>query len=252
MYDDTFAGVYDRLMEDTDYHAWAEHYAALFRQAGLPSDPRLVRALDAACGTGNMTLALHALGYRMTGADRSVEMLAVASEKSRSRGIAIPFIRQDMRSLAVHRPMDAVVCACDGVNYMLTDDDARRFFTAARRALKPGGGLFFDISSAYKLERTLGGRCIGEDRGDIVFLWRNEYNPLKRVIAMDLTFFTREPDDRYRASRETHIQRAHDADRIIALLKDCGFKNARAFGEMSLYPPEPSCERIHFAAVRED
>jgi SAM-dependent methyltransferase len=248
LYEAAFASLYDRLMEDVDYPAWAAHYAELFREAGL--DP--VSVMDCACGTGNMTLALYDRGYRMIGSDRSVEMLSAAAEKARSRGIMIPFVRQDLRAIAAHRPMDAIVCACDGVNYLLSDADARRFFLSALGALRPGGGLFFDVSSARKLERTLGGNCFGDDLDDAAFLWRNEYDAARRVLLMRLTFFTRGPDGRYAAARETHVQRAHDADRLAALLRECGYKKVRAFGGMSVNPPSPDDERIHFIAVRED
>jgi SAM-dependent methyltransferase len=248
LYGETFAGVYDRLMGDVDYPAWAGLYAALFREAGLAP----VRVMDCACGTGGMTLALSALGYRMTGADRSARMLSVAAEKARRRGIAIPFALQDMRSIAAHRPMDAIVCACDGVNYLLSDEDARRFFVSARDALRPGGGLFFDVSSAYKLEHILGNNCFGDDLDDLAFLWRNGYNTARRILTMDLTFFTRGADGRYGASRETHAQRAREAGEIASMLEECGYGGVRAFGGMSLDPPAPNDERIHFIALRED
>ncbi|GHU69060.1 methyltransferase [Clostridia bacterium] len=266
MYEETFAYVYDHLMEDVDYSAWARHYAALFGYAGITStengNPILVsaegsagnpvRVLDCACGTGNMTLALHSLGFKMTGMDRSVDMLGVAAKKIRSRGATIPFIMQDMRSLAIHKPVDAIVCACDGVNYLLTDEDVRLFFTAARNALRVGGGLFFDVSSAYKLEHILGNNCFGDDDGSTAYLWRNEYKPTDRLVTMDLTFFTRERDGRYRAARETHVQRAHEPDRLTALMIECGFKNVQAFGSMSLNPIAADDERIHFIGIRED
>ncbi|GHU72298.1 methyltransferase [Clostridia bacterium] len=248
MYGGAFAGVYDRLMEDVDYPAWAKHYAGLFQRAGVS----VSRVLDCACGTGGMTFALHGLGFKMIGADRSVEMLGAASEKARSMGIAIPFIRQDLRRLAVHKPMDAVVCACDGVNYLLNDEDVRQFAAAAYVALRPGGGLFFDISSAYKLEHVLGGRCFGEDFEDMAYLWRNLFNHKTRRLTMELTFFTREADGRYAAARETHVQRAHEADALLGLLEGCGFVNVQAFGGIGFDSPKHDAERIHIMALRAD
>lgn len=136
-----FAAVYDTLMADVDYPRWAAHYLRLAREIGVSCR----RAADCACGTGNLTLALAAQGVTMTGLDISMEMLRVAGEKARGQGVSVPFVRQDMRKLLLHRPMDAVFCACDGVNYLTTPEDARAFFAAAYRALRPGGGLFFSI-----------------------------------------------------------------------------------------------------------
>ena len=78
-------------------------------------------------------------------------MLAAAQEKMRRMGLRIPFVQQDMRALRTHRKMDAVVCCCDGVNYLTGPDDLGAFFRSAHACLRDGGLLLFDVSSAYKL-----------------------------------------------------------------------------------------------------
>ena len=97
-----FAALYDRLMRDVDRDAWAEYIISL-----LGSTPRMVA--DCACGTGEITLRLARAGYCVTGVDLSEEMLAVAAEKARKMRLKVPFICQDMRRLALHRQVDAVV-----------------------------------------------------------------------------------------------------------------------------------------------
>ncbi|MBR2328440.1 MAG: class I SAM-dependent methyltransferase, partial [Clostridia bacterium] len=143
-----FAGLYDPLMKDVDYDRWAEYIASFLPEGSL-------RIADCACGTGEMTLRLAKLGHILTGVDISEDMLRVASEKARKAALKIPFICQDMAKLTLHRPQDAIVCACDGVNYLDSIEDAAEFFAAAYNALKPKGMLLFDISSKYKLERVL-------------------------------------------------------------------------------------------------
>ncbi|MBQ2985330.1 MAG: class I SAM-dependent methyltransferase, partial [Clostridia bacterium] len=139
-----FAGLYDPLMKDVDYDRWAEYIASFLPEGSL-------RIADCACGTGEITLRLARLGHIMTGVDISEDMLRVASEKARKAALKIPFICQDMAKLTLHRPQDAIVCACDGVNYLDSIEDAEEFFAAAHNALKPKGMLLFDVSSKYKL-----------------------------------------------------------------------------------------------------
>ena len=155
MYTD-FASIYDGLMSDVNYNDWAAFYRQLMVLNGIPSG----RVCECACGTGSMTLPLARLGYVMTGVDLSQDMLFQASQKARAAGVGIPFICQDMRQLHLHRAMDAVLATCDGVNYLLKDEDALAFFQAAFKALRPGGGLFFDISTPAKLEHTLGNQLL--------------------------------------------------------------------------------------------
>ena len=119
MYTD-FAYAYDRLMNDVPYEAWARYYAGLLELYSIRPGARCV---ECACGTGSLTIPLAKLGFSMTGMDLSAEMLNLAQQKAREQGMLIPFVRQDMRRLAVQRPVDAVLATCDGPNYLTGSDD---------------------------------------------------------------------------------------------------------------------------------
>ena len=103
-----FAAVYDRLMRDVDYEAWARHYARLLAGAHVHGG----NVCECACGTGSLTLPLRRLGYRMTGVDLSRDMLSQAAQKARDAGLEIPFVCQDMCHLQLHRRQDAILCTC--------------------------------------------------------------------------------------------------------------------------------------------
>ena len=201
-----FAEVYDMLMNDVHYGAWADMYARMMTAYGIP---RNAKVCECACGTGSLTLPLQQLGYEMMGIDLSQEMLWQAAQKARKAGFGIPFIRQDMRQLRLHRPVDAVLATCDGVNYLLQDVDAAAFFQSAWDAIKPGGGLFFDVSTPYKLEHLLGSQFMGEDRRDVTYMWQNRYFPERQQVEMHLAIFVKEPDGRYRRIDEEQVQRAY-------------------------------------------
>lgn len=241
------AGYYDLLMDDVDYSAWAEYYLALLRRAGVAPG----RLCDCACGTGAMSVQFALRGLMVTGADISGEMLSKAQERARREGVQAMFVRQDMCALKLPRPVDAVVCACDGVNYLLNDDRLSAFFQSARSALRPGGALAFDISSAHKLRNIIGNNLFGEDREDVAYLWFNRYDPERDTVTMDLTFFARDPDGRYRRCEESHVQKAHDPAHLAALLTQAGFSGIEIFGDKTFSPPGPDESRIHFLAVRE-
>ncbi len=100
-----FAELYDELMNDVDYEGWADYYTRLLSIYGVHSG----KICECACGTGSLTIPLYKRGFQMTGVDISREMLWEAAQKTRRLGIAMPFVQQDMRSLNLHRPMDAVL-----------------------------------------------------------------------------------------------------------------------------------------------
>ena len=105
-----FARVYDSLMESVDRKAWLEYIISLF------GDAKIERVADCACGTGALSIPLAKRGYKVTGLDASEEMLRIAAGNARAERVNVPFVCQDMRRLALHRPADAVLAVCDGVN----------------------------------------------------------------------------------------------------------------------------------------
>ena len=241
-----FAEIYDELMDDVDYPGWADYYLRLLARAGVV--PRKI--CDCACGTGSMSIEFAGKGMDVTGVDRSSEMLQRAREKAGKSGVRVMYVCQDICRLALPRPVDALVCACDGVNYLLDDEEIKAFFHCACNALKPGGGLAFDISSAWKLKNILGDGFFGEERENIAYLWWNHWDERTRTVTMDLTFFVRKSDEIYRRFAEEHKQKAHDADHIKALLGDCGFGEIEIFGDRVFNAPAEGEQRIHFLAVR--
>ncbi|MDL2206541.1 class I SAM-dependent methyltransferase, partial [Eubacteriales bacterium OttesenSCG-928-N13] len=235
-----FAEVYDRLMGDFQYPKWAEYYLALLERVDCRPDA----LCDCACGTGSMSLEFAGRGIVVTGVDASEEMLRQAQHKARARGMMLPFVRQDMRELSLHRPVDAIVCACDGVNYLLDDEDLSRFFGAAWRNLKPGGVLAFDVSSAEKLRAQAQARFFGEDLPDLTYLWHNQYDEVRQTVQMDLCFFLRQKDGLYVRFDEQQTQRVHEMDSLIDALHRAGFEDVRCYGDRTFEPPQKGEVRL--------
>ena len=172
-----FAEVYDELMYNVNYAAWAQYYGELLKRQG---GERGARSCECACGTGNLTIPLQKLGFSVTGMDLSQEMLWIAAQKARAQGLQGLFVRQDMRNLRLHRPVDAVLATCDGVNYLLTQDDLMGFLASAYEAIRPGGALIFDVSTPHKLEHTLGNTTFCEDTPHITYMWQNRWQARSR------------------------------------------------------------------------
>ena len=241
-----FAEVYDQLMDDVDYDGWAEYYARLLSVYGVKEG----KVCECACGTGSLTLPLHRLGYQMTGVDLSRDMLWQAAQKSRKQGIAIPFVQQNMKALNLHRPMDAVIATCDGVNYLLTEEDLLSFFRSAFRSVRPGGALIFDLSTPYKLKHVLCERLYWEDRENITYLWQNTWHEKSRCVDLDLCFFLREEGEKYRRLEEHQTQRAWDANELKENLWHAGFRAVSFYGDTTLNPATDKNQRWHVAAQK--
>ena len=245
MYQD-FAEIYDKLMDNVNYSSWADYYVRLLSVYGVRSG----KVCECACGTGNLTIPLHRAGFQMTGVDQSREMLWQAAQKARKQGIAIPFVQQDMRALNLHRPMDAVIATCDGVNYLLNEEDLLSFFRAAYRAIRPGGALIFDVSSPYKLQHVLCAGLMAEDRDKITYLWQNTWHEKSSTVNLDLIFFVRDEDGKYRRIEEHQRQKAWDEKTLKETLWHAGFRTVSFYGDYTMNAPKEQSQRWHIAATR--
>lgn len=243
-----FAEVYDELMAGVDYESWARFYAQMLQRRGVFGG----KICECACGTGGLTLPLQRLGYAVTGADISQEMLWIAAQKARNAGLLAVFVRQDMRKLRLHRPVDAVLATCDGVNYLTQDQDLADFLTSAYDALNPGGCLIFDVSTPCKLENTLGNRTICEDTAGVTYMWQNRWQPKTRCVDMHLCIFVKEQDGRYRRMDEEQRQRAWSAQELTQALRAAGFTDIEFYGNSRIRAPRENEERWHISCVKRD
>ena len=242
---ENFAYIYDKMMGDVNYMKWTDYVEKLFSHYDItPND-----IADLACGTGNITTILAERGYNMIGIDCSQDMLLVAQEKARKKGLRIPFVCQDMREIALHKSIDAVLIMCDGINYIVDDEDLDRVFSRVYNILKPGGVLLFDISSYYKLSSILGNNIMIDDDQDISLMWQNSFDEQDKICTMELTFFVRE-GSLYRRFDETHIQKAHHAKDIIEKLKQNRFEKINGYHHLTFDAPKKWSQRILFGAQK--
>ena len=235
------AGIYDSCMYDVDYAAWYSYIKSLLDAHEVSGD-----VIETACGTGNITQFL-AKDYEVIAVDSSEEMLSVAREKLKSRGLDAVFACSDMADFEREKGCLAVVCAMDGVNYLTNGPDA--FFRAAYGNLKPGGVLLFDISSEYKLKETIGDGMFCDVSDDASYIWMNEFK--SGILTMDITLFIKNDRGSYDRFDEIHEQRAYSTEEITESLEKAGFKDIKAYGFMTTDEPEADAGRIQFAAVRE-
>jgi SAM-dependent methyltransferase len=205
------------------------------------------RLIDAACGAGGVTLELSKAGYVVLGIDISQQMLTQAAAKATRAGAAITFVRQDIRNMRVHRPVDGILCTCDGVNYLLTDAGLNGFLKNARKSLKKGGVLLFDVSSEAKL-RSMDGQLYGEETDDCAYLWSNSVDNETSIITMDITLFIRQWEY-WRREHEVHRQRIWSQDELARAMERCGYELRAVYGAFTREAPLAGCDRIQFVAA---
>ena len=230
------AKTYNDLMSDVDYSTWAAYIHSLIEKNGA-------RIYETSCGTGSITFRLYDLGHDIVASDISADMLREATQAARETGRDITFVQQDMRSFEAGRKADAVVSACDGVNY-IDAQGLRQFADCAYRALKDGGLLLFDISTKAKL-LSMNGQIYFDDSDDVTCIWKNQFDAQSGTLTMDLTLFLRNGNMFERFS-ETHVQYAHETDTVRRIIKQAGFRDADVYEFLTKSPCTDTAQRAQF------
>jgi len=137
-----FAAFYDVVMDDPGPRA-VRVDAAIARYR-----PEAASLLELGCGTGSI-LARLTTAARLTGLDRSPEMLAICASKVPGARL----VEGDMRSFDLGEQFDVVVCVFDTVNHLLDVPSWISLIGCAHRHLTAGGLFVLDVNTVGELRR---------------------------------------------------------------------------------------------------
>jgi SAM-dependent methyltransferase len=114
------------------------YWISLAKQYGDP-------VLELACGTGRVSIPLAQAGYQVTGVDRAEGMLRVARKKAADAGVAVAWVRADMRDFDLGREFSLVFIPANAMCHLLTVADIEAFLSRVRAHLKPEGRFALEV-----------------------------------------------------------------------------------------------------------
>ncbi len=219
---DSLAPWYDGFTGDVPYEAFADFYERCLHREG---QGRLT-LLALCCGTGTVSLLLAQRGQELIGVDRSPEMLSVSAEKAaETEGITKPlFLCQEAAELDLYGTVSGAYCCLDGVNY-LPPEDLPELFRRLHLFIEPGGRFAFDFHAPAHL-RALDGETFADETEDALCLWRAAFDEAENALFYNMDIFSRE-GRLWRRREEEHVEYAHTAEALCALLTEAGFRDAR-------------------------
>lgn len=206
------------------YQTLADYYDALVKDDEATQDwLKFVKdhikgktILEAACGSGEITLAMAAAGYDVTAGDLSEAMMQRAMAKQGSD--AICWKQFDMRDFSGLKQYDGIVCFCDSINYLLTEADIRQFFIQVQQHLQDDGVFLFDMHSRDRLDEFQEEFCEDGVIDGTPYEW--SITSEDDYIYQNFAFY----DQDARVHLEQHIQRVYDPDWVRELLIQSGFR----------------------------
>jgi SAM-dependent methyltransferase len=190
--------------------------------------PPAAELLDLCCGTGHITGALHARGYRMTGIDICPEMLAFA----RVNAPECRFLLADARDFDLPAVHHGALSTADSVNHIVDPADLVRVFANVHRSLRDGAHFVFDALLAEDYQPSPQ-RVFAKVEPDYVMVNREEFAAEEKLSRCETTLFYRSdedaPADGWRRWDSTSWERLYTAAELESALAAAGFDEIRIY-----------------------
>ncbi len=208
------ASVYDGFFEAEYVQKILQRYRRILTDFGVARGD----ILDMGCGTGRLSLALAQGGAKVCGVDPDAAMLACAQEKSqeiRWQCCTLPQVEGAGR-------FDAVTASLDVVNHITDEQELLDSFCAAKRLLRRGGVLVFDINTEKKFRRVYGQNAYVFRAPEAFAAWENDYDEQDELCRFTVDVFTR-CGDHYHRKTDVIYERLYREDQLKELLRKAGF-----------------------------
>ena len=211
---ETFASVYDAIMDDSLYEKWTD-----FSLRHFPKDKK--KLLELACGTGIQSIYFKRAGFDVTGLDLS------------SIG-----------------QFDLVTCYSDSICYMEDEVDVGQVFSEVYQHLNEGGRFIFDVHSIYQIDEVFPGYSYHENAETFAMVWDSYADEPPHSIVHELTFFVQDEDGRFTRHDEVHEERTYEILTYDILLEQAGFKNVKVYADFEDKEPTDKSARWFFVAEK--
>ncbi|MCG1022304.1 class I SAM-dependent DNA methyltransferase [Sutcliffiella horikoshii] len=244
-----FAYIYDQLMQDVPYEKWVSFVQAM-KDRHLHTGSKGFSVVDVGCGTGELAIRFAKEGWDVAGVDLSESMLAIAYEKATEAGVSIPFYEQNMAELDGFQDVDCITIFCDSLNYLESEEDVKRTFSAAYKQLKEEGLLLFDVHSLFKMTQVFMNNTFTSAEEDVAYIWNSFPGEHPNSVEHELSFFVQEETNQYTRFDELHFQRTFPVETYRKWLEEVGFTILSVTGDYSTEHLGETAERIFFAAKK--
>ena len=206
------------------------------------------RVAEFACGTGAAAVAMSRRGFEVTAVDASEGMLARAKCRASKWNASVDWRRMRFSEIDLPPVYDLATCFYDSLNHLTEPAALRSALRGVRRSLAPGGHFFFDANTHYAMGRLWNGAEDHFVAEDYARFWRSRYDAETAIATLRATYFTSEPDGRYRRLDVEHRARGYDLDEVGGILRETGFDLVAAYDCFTFAAPEPWTPRIAYLA----
>jgi SAM-dependent methyltransferase len=210
---------------------------------GLPPGARV---LDLACGHGRHAIPLAERGFDVTGYDLSELFLERARTEAASRGVAVRWVRGDMRALPFEAEFDAVINVFTAFGYFADEADDIETLRRVRRALVPGGRFLLETLHRDGLVARFRPQLeYTTSNGTLVcrhYVW-----DLARDVIDDRVNIVRPDGSRAEYASSLRVRSLHE---LLGLVREAGLEPVAWFGGLDGSTLELASRRLVLISAR--
>ena len=202
------------------------------------------KVLDLCCGPGRHAVEFSLKGFSVAGVDLTEEYLEEARRRAGDNDVEVELIRSDMRDFSRPDTFDLAVNLFTSFGFFEKEEDDLKVLRNLYSSLKQGGGLVIDLTGKEILARIFRERDWHRS-GDIIFL--EERKVIGDWSRMTVTWTILENGKRL---EDSFTLRLYSARELMSAVEACGFRNIRAYGDLSGKPYDQTAVRLVVTAVK--
>lgn len=193
--------------------------------------------LDLCCGPGRHSLEFARRGFRVTGVDRT--SLYIRQARKKVKELKAEFIVGDMRKFCRPKAFDAVLNMFTAFGYFKSQADDYRVAKNVYKSLKPGGKFMLELMAKEILARIFQERGWHKEKDGTIFLEERKISDNWGWIDTNWILLKGNKMTKFNISH-----RIYSAVELSNLLKDCGFKKVKVFGNLEGIPYDHKAQRM--------
>lgn len=220
---DAYGRYYDLLYRDKDYAAEVAYIDDLLTRYSVTG----CDILEFGSGTGKHGRLLAERGYRVTGIERSAEMVAQATA---TEGFCCQ--QGDICVVQLGKTFDAVLSLFHVVSYQVSNQAIRAVFMRAAEHLRSGGLFVFDVwysPAVYAQRPEVRVKRMADSVVEITRIAEPVIHPNENSVDVHYTIFARDiATGACQTFVETHLMRHFSLPELDMLAVECGFERLSA------------------------
>lgn len=201
--------------------------------------------LDAGCGVGRISVELAALGLDVTGVDIIQSELDAAAENAEAEGVPLTLIKTDLRTFKSTKKYDCAINLYTSFGYCDTIQEDMDILKNIAASLKEGGTFILECTSR---ESAILYFTAGEKFDRAGFHVTTEFSVEGAWEGLRSRWILQ--DDNGNTIDHVFTQRLYSAADLCNRMKECGFSQAKAYGDFDFSPYDQNLRTMIIVAKK--